>query len=175
MSQRAFTLCTFKDTIKSDINKMNCHKNIYQIKFLIEGLGITMLYIFSQSLKTSGNTDLLRISSFLAVVLDEVHQAMYHRLHCYQPLLKLLPRRRRSIWGGKWRDAEKHWENSQSQYLDSHLSLRETSESLPGLGSMFASSSRWGRSLLRLAGSPVLCSAIVSSWTLWAKDAGVCS
>lgn len=46
---------------------------------------------------------------------------------------------------------------------------------LPGLGSMFASSSKWGRSLLRLAGSPVLCSAIVSSCTLWAKDAGVCS
>lgn len=46
---------------------------------------------------------------------------------------------------------------------------------IPGLGSMLARSSRWGRSLLRLAGSPVLCSAMVSSWTLWAKDAGVCS
>lgn len=34
---------------------------------------------------------------------------------------------------------------------------------LPGLGSMLASSSKWGRSLLRLAGSPVLCRAIVSS------------
>lgn len=46
---------------------------------------------------------------------------------------------------------------------------------LPGLGSILASSSKCGRSLLRLAGSPVLCRAIVSSWTLWAKEAGVCS
>ncbi len=45
----------------------------------------------------------------------------------------------------------------------------------PGLGSMSASSSRWGLRRLRLAGSPVLWRAMVSSCTLWAKDAGVCS
>ncbi len=45
----------------------------------------------------------------------------------------------------------------------------------PGLGSMLASNSRWDLSWLRLAGSPVLCSAMVSSCTLWANDAGVCS
>lgn len=46
---------------------------------------------------------------------------------------------------------------------------------LPGLGSIFAKSSRWGRRRFRLAGSPVLWRAIVNSWTLCANEAGVCN
>lgn len=47
----------------------------------------------------SGLTDLLWVSSFLAVVLDKVHEAVHHSFHCYQSLLKLLPSGRRSICG----------------------------------------------------------------------------
>lgn len=43
---------------------------------------------------------------------------------------------------------------------------------LPGLWSMLAKSSRWGLSWFKLAGSPVRCRTIVSSWTLFAKDSG---
>jgi hypothetical protein len=43
------------------------------------------------------------------------------------------------------------------------------------LWSMLASSSRGARRLLRLAGSPVLCRTMVSSWTLLANDSGDCS
>lgn len=45
-------------------------------------------------------THLLRVGSFLAVVLNEVHQAVHHRLHCYQPFLQLFPSGRGSIWNG---------------------------------------------------------------------------
>lgn len=46
---------------------------------------------------------------------------------------------------------------------------------VPGLWSMLASSSRCGLRLVRLAGSPVLCRTMVSSWTLLAKDSGDCN
>lgn len=39
---------------------------------------------------------LLLLRALLAVVLDEVHQAVHHRLHCYQALLQLLP-----CWRGR--------------------------------------------------------------------------
>lgn len=32
-------------------------------------------------------TNLLRVSSFFAVVLNEVDQAVHHCFHCYQPFL----------------------------------------------------------------------------------------
>lgn len=47
----------------------------------------------------SGLTDLLWVSSFLAVVLDKVHKTMHDSFHCYQSLLKLLPGGRRGIYG----------------------------------------------------------------------------
>lgn len=40
---------------------------------------------------------------------------------------------------------------------------------------MFANSSKWGLSRFKFAGSPVRWRAIVSSWTLCAKEAGVCN
>lgn len=43
---------------------------------------------------------------------------------------------------------------------------------LPGFGSMFARSSKWGLSLFKFAGSPVRCKTIVNSCTLFAKDSG---
>lgn len=63
--------------------------------------------------------------------------------------------------------------NSVFQMLSHHVIFVCLNQ--PGLGSTLASNSRWGLSRLRLAGSPVLCSAMVSSCTLWANDAGVCS
>lgn len=57
----------------------------------------------------------------------------------------------------------------------SNISVSWRLKPIPGLGSMLASSSKWGLSRFRLAGSPVLCSAIVSSCTLCANDAGVCN
>lgn len=46
---------------------------------------------------------------------------------------------------------------------------------LPGEGSTLARNSRCGRNLCKLHGSPVLCSAITNSLTLWEKDCGVCN
>lgn len=40
---------------------------------------------------------------------------------------------------------------------------------------MFANSSKWGLRRFKFAGSPVRWRAIVSSWTLCAKEAGVCN
>uniref|UniRef100_A0A147BE13 Secreted protein n=1 Tax=Ixodes ricinus TaxID=34613 RepID=A0A147BE13_IXORI len=50
-----------------------------------------------------------------------------------------------------------------------------SSQDASGLGSSAASSSRCGLSRDRLPGSPVRCSAITSSWTLWPNDCGLCS
>lgn len=63
--------------------------------------------------------------------------------------------------------------------LASFLSVNHSDElefiQVPGLWSMLASSSRCCLRLARLAGSPVLCRTIVSSWTLFANDSGDCS
>lgn len=48
-------------------------------------------------------------------------------------------------------------------------------DTVPVVWSMLASSSRWALRLVRLAGSPVLCRTMVSSWTLFANDSGDCN
>lgn len=68
-------------------------------------------------LNNDRETNLLWVSTLLAVVLDEVHQAVHHCLHCHQTFFKLLPSWRRGICGtNKYYMKIKHYPSNVTMY-----------------------------------------------------------
>lgn len=141
------------------------------------GCGSTISFPSGMQIFFTGCVNVIKLGRYLrsvvallAEVLNELHQPVNHQLHGQHHALQLLPRRRRGVCTRTKQQNHSHGIQTKGAEGSERYTLPPTKA--PGLWSMLASSSRCGLRLVRLAGSPVLCRTIVSSWTLFANDSG---